>query len=120
MKYGATLKLSISLIFDLIKLLKFETSLDCNMFTYSPTDPKCIIGCELSNVKFVGEDNVSVENGGILAEALFPMDSVWKDRALLFDTVSLHAGRTGWKCCLKNLYKIRCDCYKTTPNIRLN
>ena len=90
------------------------------MFTYSPTDPKCIIGCELSNVKFVGEDNVSVENGGILAEALFPIDSVWKDRALLFDTVSSCAGRTGWKCCLKNLYKIRCSCYKTTPNIRLN
>ena len=90
------------------------------MFTYSPTDPTCIIACDLSNVKFIGENNVSAKNGGILGDALFPINSIWKDRALLFNTVALYARCTGWECCLKQLYKIRCNCYKKKPNLELN
>ncbi len=76
------------------------------MFTYSDTQPPFIIACDLSNVKFIGEDNVTSQNGGVSANILFPINSIWKDRSLLFDTVKIYSARTGWKACLKQLYNI--------------
>lgn len=88
------------------------------MFTYSDTTPPFIIACDLSNAKFIGEDNVTSQNGGISADVLFPINSIWKDRSLLYDTVKIYSARTGWTCCLKNLYKILCNCHKKTDSNR--
>ena len=83
-------------------------------FTYSDADPSCIISCDLSNAKVIGEGNVNTENGGICAEALFPIGSTWKDITLLFYTVKTYSARTRWKYCLKQLCEIRCSCCKTS------
>ena len=45
------------------------------MFTYSEHDPYCIVPCDLANIKFIGEDKVTVENGGITAHKLFLLGS---------------------------------------------
>ena len=45
------------------------------MFTYSDDVPSYIIPCNLSTVKFIGKDNITVKNGGLYAEDLFPIDS---------------------------------------------
>ena len=76
------------------------------MFTYSDTDPSCIISCDLSNV--------NTEKGEICAEALFPIGSTCKDMHLLLDTIKICSTHTRWKCCLEKLHKIRCSCCKAS------
>ena len=46
------------------------------MFTYSNKDASsCIISCDITNLKLVGEKDVTIENGGITGELLFPIGS---------------------------------------------
>jgi len=41
------------------------------MFTYARDNPDCIVSYDLPDIKFVGEANVTIENGGISCEQIF-------------------------------------------------
>ena len=84
-----------------------------SIIAYSGDASSCIISYDLSTVKLIGEDNLTVENGVLNAEDFFPSGSSWKKR-LLHSNVSIYAACTGCKCCLKQLCKIRCSFYETS------
>ena len=46
------------------------------MFIYSDDNPSCIVSYDFGSAKFIGEPNVTAENGGITAEELFPHGSL--------------------------------------------
>ena len=72
-----------------------------------------IIVCDFVDVKFVGEEGVSQENGGLLCREVFPYDSKWKDRQLLHTAVRAYASRTGWQICLKHRTNIKCSYWQS-------
>ena len=84
------------------------------MFTYSDVDASCIISCDISNIKFIGEKNVTIENGGVTCNELFPIGSTWKSKTFLHNIVTVYAARTGWKCTKRNSTKILCSCFDST------
>ena len=48
----------------------------------------------------------------ISAEDIFPIESKWKDRSLLYSTIQAYAAATGWKATLSHSIYIQCSCYK--------
>ena len=60
-----------------------STRLQGTMFIYSEVNPSCIVSYNFSSAKFIGEPNVTAENGGIFAEELFPHGSLWKNKSTL-------------------------------------
>ena len=82
------------------------------MFTYDETDTqKIITACDLTNVHFIGEPNVTAANGGLKCEELFPIGSTWINKKYLHDVVNAYSARTGWNSALKNSTDIRCSCF---------
>ena len=71
------------------------------MFDYDEDDPNIIIGCDSSAF-----------NSSSIATDIFKEGQIWKDRALLYSTVKVFAGLTGWKPCIKSKFYIRCSCFK--------
>ena len=72
------------------------------MFTYDSDDEEKIVSCVLDDVDF---NEISVED-------IFPIESKWKDRSLLYSTIQAYAAATGWKATLSHSIYIRCSCYK--------
>ena len=72
------------------------------MFTYDSDDEEKIVSCVLDDVDF---NETSVED-------IFPIESKWKDRSLLYSTIQAYAAATGWKATLSHSIYIRCSCYK--------
>ena len=48
----------------------------------------------------------------ISAEDIFPIESKWKDRSLLYSTIQAYAATTGLKATLSHSIYIQCSCYK--------
>ena len=70
-------------------------------FAYDSNDPELILSCCLDDINL---DDVS-------SEVIFPLNSKWKDRSLLYSTVQAYAALTGWKPTLSHTYCIKCSCY---------
>jgi len=65
------------------------------MFTYDETDTqKCITACDLTNVHFVGEPNVTSANGGLKCEDLFPIGSIW---------ISINGAVSNYQSCVRKI-----------------
>ena len=71
------------------------------MFEYDKDDTTIIIRCDSSAF-----------NSSSIATDIFKEGQIWKDRDLLYSTVKVFAGLTGWKPCIKSKFYIRCSCYK--------
>ena len=72
---------------------------------------KKIMGIDFSKLQFVGEANVTKENGGITCEELFKVGSIWKNKKFLHECVRVYAARTGWHPSLKFGNSILCSCF---------
>ena len=72
-----------------------------SIFAYDSNDPELILSCCLDDINL---DDVS-------SEVIFPLNSKWKDRSLLYSTVQAYAALTGWKPTLSHTYCIKCSCY---------
>ena len=76
------------------------------IFSFLPcdddADPRIISSCRLT-----------VENfKTITAEEIFRVDSCWKDRELLYNTIKIYAALTGWKPTLTHKIYIRCSYFQ--------
>ena len=54
-------------------------------------------------------DNLDLNT--VTPQEIFPVDSRWRGRSLLYSIVQAYAAATGWKAPLSHSFYIRCSCY---------
>ena len=79
----------------------------CGIFSFLQTDDhdgdqRIISSCRLNSENF----------RTVTIEQIFSVNSLWKDRELLYNTVKTYAALTGWKPTLTHKIYIRCSCFQ--------
>ena len=69
--------------------------------TYDSRDCKLIVACQVTDLDL----------SSTTADEIFPINSKWQDRNLLYSTVQAYAAVTGWKPTLSHRHTIKCSCY---------
>ena len=72
---------------------------------YDEENPDIIISCKFENLNVADLD----------PQEIFPENSTWADRRLLYETIKSYAALTGWKPTLESRTCIKCSCFSRAP-----